>query len=1209
MIGQTIDERYQIEALIGRGGMGAVYRSNDLIEDRLVAIKVLHYFLDTQTDVALTRFQREFRVLAQLDHPRIVRAFGYGMYQNMPYLVLEFLSGQTLAQELSNGLIPWPRLLPIARQICEALVYLHDQSIIHRDLKPGNLMIQNHGDPQVKLMDFGLVRPANFSQHLTQEGVALGTVSYMAPEQAQGFPVDFRADLYALGVILYEMVTGRPPFIHDNPAMVLMQQITSSPLAPSQFNANIDESLEQLILQLLAKEPAQRPSTDEVVATLALLADDAPPAMSRSKPKRVDLIPRVPLIGREQALAEVWQVWSQAQSSRGQTVLVEGAAGIGKTRLLDEAAAQVRLTGGSIVRDHCREYGSLPYYPLIDMVATTLDSLLTVRPSLPVELSRLLPGASDSIETSTAGDQAEARLRIFMGCWTVFREAGQSQPLMIVVEDIQWANSATLELLGYLAERIESSPILLVMTYRSEEIEAHSPLAQLQQELWRRNQAKVIRLEALRPEQVKDFLKMALGQAQVPPLVVDSFYETTNGNPFFIEETLKALAAEGQVEQWINQPSSQSGHYTGLALPLPLPQNVLVLAERRLALLSVEDRPILTTAAVLGSEFSFSLLQMVAQLDEDDLLDAIDRLLAARLIEELPLQAGEDRYRFSQEALRQALLNTLSQRRKRQLHKRTGNAMQNLIDTSRPQTWPILAYHFTQAGEYNQALNYCLQAGHAAAKAYANAEAVTHYRHALTIIEISDRVNSIGEEQLRDLYINLGRNLEMAGKYDEALQIYQALEALSRERSSQPLELAASLAQATIRATSTPVNDQTQGEALSQRALALAQKLNDPQAEAKAYWNLLLLFKDTERFQEALDCAHQAITICRQYGLPEQMAYVFNDMAWVYLGLGRTDDIDTSLEQARTLWRQLNNKPMLADNLSVSASQKYFRGNFQGAFELAEEAYQISQSIDNFWNLANSQWVMAHVYMEYGEFGRAVEVLEATIQLSDEAGWVFGQVTTRADLGLVFGLMGDIERGLDAVRSAQVRAETFPNDSRLYAMGVTAQLYILAGDVAGAEKILEESALLLNPDNASNFALVWITLAEARVLRIQGHYQQALATIDHFVGLLDRLKFQAFKADALWIKGRILADLDHVDEAIDMLAQARHLAETLGSRYTLLMILETLYRVEAQRGHVIPAADVRREARPLVDHIADGLPADLRPFFLDLPDIKAILTD
>ena len=231
MIGLTIDDRYQVEALLGRGGMGAVYRATDLIENRPIALKVVHFFLNTETETTLSRFHREFRVLARLDHPYIMRAYQYGSYDGVPYLILEFLAGHTLADELAQGPLPRPQILHIARQICEALTYLHAHSIVHRDLKPGNLMLVPPDDAhltaglQVKLMDFGLVRQTDLSRQLTQEGMALGTAAYMAPEQAQGLPVDFRADLYALGVILYEMVTGQPPFVHDSPVMILMASV------------------------------------------------------------------------------------------------------------------------------------------------------------------------------------------------------------------------------------------------------------------------------------------------------------------------------------------------------------------------------------------------------------------------------------------------------------------------------------------------------------------------------------------------------------------------------------------------------------------------------------------------------------------------------------------------------------------------------------------------------------------------------------------------------------------------------------------------------------------------------------------------------------------------------------------------------------------------------------------------------------------------
>lgn len=257
MIGQTINNRYRIEAALGRGGMGTVYRASDLSERRTVALKVLHRFLDQEGEATLTRFHREFRVLTRLDHPHVMQAYDHGTFEESPYLVLELLTGVTLRQALAPGPLPRARVLHIAGQLAEALAYLHAQSIVvHRDLKPGNLMLLPPNDsPQVKLMDFGLVRQTDVSMQLTQEGVALGTVAYMAPEQAQALPVDFRADLYALGVMLYEMTTGRTPFSHQNPAMVLMQQMTTPPPPPRQVNPALDEPLDG------QKPPADRHRT------------------------------------------------------------------------------------------------------------------------------------------------------------------------------------------------------------------------------------------------------------------------------------------------------------------------------------------------------------------------------------------------------------------------------------------------------------------------------------------------------------------------------------------------------------------------------------------------------------------------------------------------------------------------------------------------------------------------------------------------------------------------------------------------------------------------------------------------------------------------------------------------------------------------------------------------------------------------------------
>jgi oligopeptide transport system substrate-binding protein len=278
--------------------------------------------------------------------------------------------------------------------------------------------------------------------------------------------------------------------------------------------------------------------------------------------------------------------------------------------------------------------------------------------------------------------------------------------------------------------------------------------------------AHPINLEPLTQDQVAGFLRAALGQAHIPTWLADSFHLATGGNPLFLEETLKALAVEGQVAEWMRQ---EAGQWTALpGRTLQLPQNVLAVAERRLALLAVEDRSILTSAAVVGPEFEFALLQRLTKLDEDTLLDAIDRLLAGHLIEELPLRAGEDRYRFAQEALRQALLKTISRRRRRTLHRRVGAIIEAITDTNVPGNWPALAYHFVQGGVGEKAVTYLLQAGDRARGLYAHHEAIGFYQQALTFLKEQDKYEQAARTQMK-----LGLTYHNAFDFRQARQAYQ----------------------------------------------------------------------------------------------------------------------------------------------------------------------------------------------------------------------------------------------------------------------------------------------------------------------------------------------------------------------------------------------------------------------------------------------------
>ncbi len=259
LIGQTF-ERYKIIELLGEGGMATVYKAYDPRLDREVAIKVIRRdaFPVDQTEMLLKRFERESKSLAKLSHPNIVGVLDYGEYDGSPYLVMEYLSGGTLKERLGKP-IPWREAVQTIIPIANALDYVHDHNIINRDIKPSNILMTDKGQPM--LTDFGLVKifgdEAKESTHLTSSGTGLGTPDYMAPEQWTGEPTK-QSDLYSLGVVLYEMITGHRPYTADTPAGVLLKQATEALPLPKRYIPDLPQNVESVLLKALAKEPKDR---------------------------------------------------------------------------------------------------------------------------------------------------------------------------------------------------------------------------------------------------------------------------------------------------------------------------------------------------------------------------------------------------------------------------------------------------------------------------------------------------------------------------------------------------------------------------------------------------------------------------------------------------------------------------------------------------------------------------------------------------------------------------------------------------------------------------------------------------------------------------------------------------------------------------------------------------------------------------------------
>lgn len=806
MLGTRLAERYELREELGRGGMGIVYRAWDPRLGRDVAVKLIPPVRLGGDDAE--RFRREARVVAQMDHPSIVPIHDYGQHDEALFFVMPVVEGETLRKRIEARDLSLGDAVEVAAQMAEALDYSHARGVIHRDVKPENVMVtRERGDLRVRVMDFGLARDVTESRLSFSEGMLVGTPTYLSPEQVAGTTIDSRADLYSLGVVLYECLAGNAPF-HGGLHATLRAIAEEPPPPMSTHGQEVDEELESLVRQCLSKRPSERPRNGKELATALRsygrgLRDSQLTQVVQGHRTPLLQGEELPLIGRDDEMALLVERLEAAAGGRAQVVLVGGDAGTGKTRLVHELARRAKQWGVPILRGRAAERDSgapfqwfcelvqeyfeigatgderAPGPPLSDLAA----DLITLFPVLS-ELENLRSAAVgrsnlDPAILARGSLEEEGPYRVFELLASTLARLGGGAPLVILVESLHLGETAA-EALRYIVPRLAPTPTLLIGTFRPSEVDRTHALLRLRESLQDEPRSCEIDLGPLAGDAYRRLLVALMGSEALRPSLVDALHEATEGNPFFTRELVRTLEESGEIRADASGTFVLAGEMGPSTRALPVTMHQAV--ERRLERLPSGPRRLLEMASVLGHGFEERFLEGVAAVDEcsETFEDDLDCLVDQDLLREEG-RARHGRLTFSSRILRDLLYDELPRRRRRALHRRAARTLEMGNKGRLERFYSQLLRHYYEGDVPEKTVEFGLLTAQAFLDAWSPEEAVRACRRALEFAEedeVADAPRRRGElwSLVARAHLVRGRLSDALARADKAYSAFRAAE-------------------------------------------------------------------------------------------------------------------------------------------------------------------------------------------------------------------------------------------------------------------------------------------------------------------------------------------------------------------------------------------------------------------------------------------------
>jgi tetratricopeptide (TPR) repeat protein len=1172
---------YGIESVIGSGGQGEVYRARDTRLNRTVALKVLP--VSARNQESLDRLGREARAIASLNHAHICTLFDIGHEGGVDYLVMEYVDGESLRSRLDRGPMEFNSLVELGIQVADALACAHAAGIIHRDIKPENILFNSRNE--AKVVDFGLAKNLHWSDasatwRSNDKGVIAGTVAYMSPEQTRGETLDERSDLFSLGCVLYEAATGQRPFRSTDLPGLLQEISHSEPQQAGIVNTRLPRELDLVLRRAMSKQREQRYGSSQRMAEAlrSLKQTSVQPFLSTA-----DKWAAENFVGRAAELDRLDQLVRVLIQGTGRVAFVTGEPGIGKTSLTAEFLHRARRQCPSLLasRGRCVEqYGiGEAYLPFLDALSGLLTgsrgdrvrkALRTQAPTWCLQFPAIFTSTSDleQLKRETLGATRERMLRE-MG--EALEALAADFPVLILLEDLHWADPSTADLLRYLGERISDRGILLLGTYRPIDLQLGGhKLKGYVQEMLAHKLCEEIALRELTEDDVRQYLGERFVPNDFPPELTSLLYRRTEGHPLFTTSLVHFLAERGDIQKvdgrWRLSRQIEE-------MDLEVPENVRSMIRKKIDALDENDRRVLQYASVEGEEFTSSIAAGLTGVDELTLEEHLDRLARGhRLVqaigeEELPDGTLVTRYRFAHALYQNLFYEGLVSKRRVLLHRQAGEL---LLRHYAKNTFPVsaqLASHFERGRNFGRAIEYLVQAGDHATRRHSNSLAEEHYAHALGLVE------KLSEEMQPRQYILLYQ------KRGSACMLQGRL---------------------------------TDAESCYQKMLDQARGTGDRESECRALIALANTANYTHKIDDLDAYGSAAMQIAEQIGNRSLWTEALGHTAQPLLTRGHLKPARERYEQAISAARALGDSRILVHSLTYRGVLHFFQSEYSKAEAAESEAFHLAGKMQDAFYVAVSLMYLGISRANQGRISEALATLNEGLEMARRNG---NQVV----LSRVPNCIGWIHREIEDLRPAVEFDEACVETARrtriaeAEANGLINLVsdYTIAGERTLALKAIEAVDGLFDRDEWNRWrffdvrhqsAAAEFWLWQGDLDKCEAHARRLLANatrygVPKYIAVAKRIlgEAAALRGDLHLAEGELIGSLESItDNSAPLVEWKNHAA--------LARVLDSAGRPAAARQSFQMAYDI---AQRIAAHISDE---SLRSTFLSSGPVREVST-